>query len=427
MTNKKTTLFAFSLMLITAQTNAGFFDNLADNLQNGDIGGLLTDVVKDVAQEAQKSNDTSETFGTSFGSITSYDEDEYTESKEEIETKSETLTSTTEVNGSELEVGCFFCAEEDKKKTRYKNGDIFTGRSIITRENGEVVKIDFVDGLNLHQFIYYPSGQLKTEDYRDKKGLNQGLARSWHENGALQAETYFKNNEMTGVQKFWHENGQLAFKSETGKKCDYFGLYEKWYENGNKKVEKTYSNECLSEGLSQKWYENGNQKFKAYYTKGNEHGLTQEWYENGNKKKEQSVENGQIQFPYTMWHDNGEVSMIHHGFPLAISGAKFPAYDKFYENGNLKESHKIIGNYRSLEMFYENGNQRQSMLVNVYGQPHQYQNAWHENGEIKFEEFYVEGDRKMQTMWDEDGSVLETNDTGFRYSMVVELEDLAKQ
>jgi antitoxin component YwqK of YwqJK toxin-antitoxin module len=511
MFNKKTTiLIALSLTLLNTHANAGFFDNLADNLKSGDIGSLLTDVVKDVALEAQKANDANQDAGTSFDSTAGYEEDEYAEGEYtekgyktsatinipkkivnpiqkklvadtiEKEALIESLVPSREVRYEDLEYHyCIFCSDEEKGsiKKYFKNEKTpFSGIAI--HKDGskqlflsgllKMTKEYYPNSKNIHTKFnyryddkikdylqsglttsYHESGQVKTlAQWKDgkqeglskrfhengqltrerlfKNGKLDGLYQEWHENGQLKASENYSNGVKVGLVQEWHKNGQLSFKANSTINEIYVGLYEEWYENGQKKTEITYS-VAGAEGLTQKWYENGNQKFKAYYIEGEKNGLTQKWYENGNKKLEQTVENGQIQFPYTEWFENGEVSMIHYGFPLAIPGTKFPAFDKFYNNGNPKESRKVIGKYLSIELFYENGNQRKAILGNLRGQPHQYQNTWYENGEMKIEEFYVEGDRKMQTMWDEDGSILETTDTGFRYSMVVDLEDLAKQ
>ena len=48
----------FSLLIFDA--NAGFWDNLTDNLKSGDLDSLITDVVKDVAKEIDKGSESSD-------------------------------------------------------------------------------------------------------------------------------------------------------------------------------------------------------------------------------------------------------------------------------------------------------------------------------------------------------------------------------
>ena len=59
--NKKIILLsAFAALAINTNVIAGFFDNLVDNLKNGDLNSLVTDVVADVANEIDKAQDDSD-------------------------------------------------------------------------------------------------------------------------------------------------------------------------------------------------------------------------------------------------------------------------------------------------------------------------------------------------------------------------------
>ena len=100
--NKLSQTITFALMITTPQVNAGFFDNLTDNLQNGDIGSLLTDVVSDVATELKKEQESSnKNQGTSFGS-TANEEDVQEEHAENTSKEPDTLhSSNIEVSASD--------------------------------------------------------------------------------------------------------------------------------------------------------------------------------------------------------------------------------------------------------------------------------------------------------------------------------------
>ena len=58
--NKKIIFTAFAVSMINTNVIAGFFDNLVNNLQNGDLGSLVTDVVTDVGNEIDKAQDDSD-------------------------------------------------------------------------------------------------------------------------------------------------------------------------------------------------------------------------------------------------------------------------------------------------------------------------------------------------------------------------------
>ena len=243
---------------------------------------------------------------------------------------------------------------------------------------------------------------MKLEE-QNKDFKKHGFSRAWYENGQKKIEGFYKNGSLIGVRQAWYENGQLKSRVESNEKCNKVGLYQLFYENGNKKKEATYNQACQGDGLAM------------------------EWYENGNKRTERVLKNAVVQYPYRDWYENGNLMMIHNGFPLSIPGLDFPDYEKYHENGELKVVQKIMGHFAKNESYYENGNMRNFRFMNkITGKFHQYQTDWYENGEVKAEVFYYKGEVKKQTRWDEDGSVLDTKDMGFRYSMETDLEDLIK-
>jgi antitoxin component YwqK of YwqJK toxin-antitoxin module len=392
------------LMLTATQINAGFFDNLTNNLQNGDIGGLLTDVVSDVATELKKEQESNnKNQGTSFGS-TANEEDVQEEHTENASKEPDTLhSSNIEVSASDLEICDMWYCGDKKGKTQYADGgDLFTGSYTATLDNGIVERARYKDGVQTYISKHFPSGQMKLEE-QNKDFKKHGFSRAWYENGQKKIEGFYKNGSLIGVRQAWYENGQLKSRVESNEKCNKVGLYQLFYENGNKKKEATYNQACQGDGLAM------------------------EWYENGNKRTERVLKNAVVQYPYRDWYENGNLMMIHNGFPLSIPGLDFPDYEKYHENGELKVVQKIMGHFAKNESYYENGNMRNFRFMNkITGKFHQYQTDWYENGEVKAEVFYYKGEVKKQTRWDEDGSVLDTKDMGFRYSMETDLEDLIK-
>ncbi len=406
--NKHTQTAALILMLAAPQTNAGFFDNLTDNLQNGDISGLLTDVVSDVATELKKDRKSAVENNPKVGVNPEVNDDKALVKEGSMEGNAEVVDTTvhSDVYGPapDLETcTMWFCGDKKGKVQYSETGKLYTGQFSVTGDDGAVEKVRYKDGVRTFISKHFPSGQMKLEE-QNKDDKKHGFSRAWYENGQKKIEGFYKNGSPIGVRQAWYENGQLKSRVESNEKCNKVGLYQLFYENGNKKKEATYNQACQGDGLAM------------------------EWYENGNKRTERVLKNAVVQYPYRDWYENGNLMMVHNGFPLSIPGLDFPDYEKYYENGELKEVQKVMGEFTKHDVYYENGNPRQSMFKNERtGRFHQYQTGWFESGEMKFEEFYFEGDRKKQTLWDEDGSVLETKDLGFRYSMEIDIEDLVKR
>jgi len=377
MLNKKTTiLIALSLTLLNTHANAGFFDNLADNLQNGDLGSLLTDVVKDVALEVQKSNDANQDTGTSFGSTTS-DEDEYEEDYyEEYGLESELVTSVAPeaqgdrtVDGKDLTRKTSFFGPKDDKAYYKEESKPYTGVAITKYPNGKTKSImNLVDG------------------------LQSGSMKDYHSNGNLESQYTVLNQKLEGKSEEYYSNGNKS-KDMFFKNGELEGEYFAWYENGNKKSENLYLN-GKKEGFQSYWYENGNQKKTFTTTKTIKHGEEKFWYENGQQKYVFNWIAGSQSKYLTEWHENGQKSYI------------------FYRDGE----HTYQNNW------FKDG-QRQKIVHWKNNKLSQYQTDWHENGQMRLESFYLDNVRKKATQWDEYGAVLASVDEGFRESMVVSLDD----
>ena len=361
MLNKKTTiLIALSLTLLNTHANAGFFDNFTDNLKSGDIGSLLTDAVKDVAEEVAKGNqnkapsreEEDEYAGTSFGSSTiynedeeDYDEDEYLEEeyaekeqkntgsgseKEEVRQsssfnnivkKSESVESKPVVTNLSTRVvdkddillhGCLFCSQNERVRLRYKDEkNPFSGIGISKYANGTIkYKFYYSDGLPTLEEHFYESGQLSLKipmTYNEKKNNydQHGEVQGWHDNGQLKKQYIAVEDDIMGLFRLWHENGQLALERTQNKKCNSVGSFREWYKNGNPKIKQTYSSECKAEGLSQEWHENGQLKNEQTLKAGVPDGVATYWHENGILKQKLTWTNGYTDQFFTEYYDNG--------------------------------------------------------------------------------------------------------------------------
>ena len=236
----------FSLILSHSSVNAGFFDNLADNLQNGDIGSLLTDAVKDVAEEVAKGNqnkapsreEEDEYAGTSFGSSTiynedeeDYDEDEYLEEDHEYsdysstttneEFKLESVTTTEQTSNrrallQDLDTGGLFSGEE----MYHKKEDVpFTGVAFIAQLNNERsnTEVGYKNGLLHGENVTWWDNGFKQSRMIYAKSLKHGEHTKWDKKGRIQSTSFYKNDKLDGVVSKWTELGELYYKKEFSK------------------------------------------------------------------------------------------------------------------------------------------------------------------------------------------------------------------
>ena len=75
-------------------------------------------------------------------------------------------------------------------------------------------------------------------------GKIEGFFKSWHENGQLKSEGFFKNGMQEGLLKWWHENGQVR-REGTFKEGKLNGIFKEWNENGQLESEETYKADKL--------------------------------------------------------------------------------------------------------------------------------------------------------------------------------------
>lgn len=79
----------------------------------------------------------------------------------------------------------------------------------------------------------FRSGQLR-EKSPVTRGRRHGVARTWHPNGILATEQYFKNGLLHGRCRQWNESGKLLgeFVMRHGT-----GVQREWHDNGQLKIE----------------------------------------------------------------------------------------------------------------------------------------------------------------------------------------------
>ena len=106
-----------------------------------------------------------------------------------------------------------------------------------------------------------------------------GPCKTWYENGRLESEVVYKNDNPEGPYREWYENGQLALESiyREGK---FDGPRKRWYPTGRLWIESTFKGGKL-EGPFKRWHENGQLSLECRYRENKLDGTYKEWLENG--------------------------------------------------------------------------------------------------------------------------------------------------
>ncbi|HIE73116.1 MAG TPA: hypothetical protein EYQ06_02385 [Flavobacteriales bacterium] len=240
--NKKIIFTAFAVSMINTNVIAGFFDNLVNNLQNGDLGSLVTDVVTDVGNEIDKaqddsdiksnteSNDVLNNLGTLFNNSNAPDNsDSYSEDEAEHNIDSEEKNANIFVVSYDqlTSPGASFFGESDFRKY-YKN-KLFTG--IADNKADDRIHDDSKIGFYRVRTTF-------------KDGVKNGLQEAWHKNGNKKNEGnavprppskrgYFAEFDYVGEYKKWHKNGVMASYDWVGEKPKVGFVSKRWSSDGN--------------------------------------------------------------------------------------------------------------------------------------------------------------------------------------------------
>jgi antitoxin component YwqK of YwqJK toxin-antitoxin module len=116
--------------------------------------------------------------------------------------------------------------------------------------NGNPKLREVFDGdQKMHRSEYFDIGKVRSEGdflrcvgrsygYRRNDWCEEGLHKSWYENGTHASETSFKAGKREGTSKAWFENGKPAAVEEYA--ADKLTKAKRWDENGVLKVDEEY-------------------------------------------------------------------------------------------------------------------------------------------------------------------------------------------
>lgn len=109
--------------------------------------------------------------------------------------------------------------------------------------------------------------------------LFNGFITMYYKNGKIKGVTNFRNGKREGLRKLWYENGQIEYEIPF-KDNQVNGILKQWYPNGKKKCESSHINGKL-DGMTYIWYDNGQLGIEIEYYKNNINGIHREWNQNG--------------------------------------------------------------------------------------------------------------------------------------------------
>jgi antitoxin component YwqK of YwqJK toxin-antitoxin module len=144
-----------------------------------------------------------------------------------------------------------------------------------------------------------------TKLYNSKNELLNGKYKIIHEDST---ETYvnFKKGLWDGLYKSYYKTGELyaVIPFENGIKKD-TGIW--YYKNGNLNREIPYLNR-KQHGICKWYYENGNLKKECEYLNDKENGICKWYFENGNIQTLVTYKNGFKNGLFELYNENGEIT-----------------------------------------------------------------------------------------------------------------------
>ena len=299
------------------------------------------------------------------------------------------------------------CIRDSYYRSWYKNGQVeFKGRlkkgvktglfTYYSENRKKIKEAHYKDDILHGPFVqWYPNGNKKTECGYQNGNLNTQYT-SWYENGQPQENTIYNNGELIGEFTYWYENGNTKAKG-TYVHGSLDGKYSAWTIEGNKLYEKSFESGQLH-GISISWYENGNKETMTNYENGLKVGAFTDWFENGQMRQEGKFTNDEF-FLSTRWNKEG-------GILIKDGNGKWEAKDskgkklwaKEYKDGRL------VSDWEYEYEYFDNGNIKKE--ISFQGGKEDQSKTFFENGKIKEEGKWVEGEYLISNRWSSKGGLI---------------------
>ena len=131
------------------------------------------------------------------------------------------------------------------------------------------------------------------EEYIERYRKKEGEYKTWHPNGQLWVQRYYKEGRLDGESKSWQPNGQLWFQRYY-KGGVIEGEYKEWHPNGQIRIQ-TQFKEGKEDGEWKLWWDNGKLLSQKYYKEGKLDGESKLWDERGGELYAHKIyKNGEV-------------------------------------------------------------------------------------------------------------------------------------
>lgn len=225
-------------------------------------------------------------------------------------------------------------------------------------------------------------------------GKKEGKFKILNDDGNLEGELNFKNNELDGLQKYYDSKGNLEQERNfvNGKLN---GTKKEYYSNGQLSVVENYKDGLL-DGISTTYYVNGSKSCEVNFTDGERDGSLICLYENGSKKSESNYAKGKLNGVCKNYNAVGDVTEIYtyendllKGDYIEYFDGKLIKSEAVYQNGKVQGSYKKYYHNKVLEKenSYENGKLKK--IINYYPTGKiSYETLYDDNEEIESYTYY---------------------------------------
>jgi antitoxin component YwqK of YwqJK toxin-antitoxin module len=264
--------------------------------------------------------------------------------KNELTTNYSKLTSNKK--NLEKEINKLQFVPKIKEEYDYE-GQNKTGDYIEYYENGKIKRQGMFNA-NLYNgswVYYYENGNIKAEgkfingngqDVSETSGIpRNGRDGLWvfnYDTGHKNQESTFKTGKLEGLFKSFFENGNL--ESQVNYTNDNLtGIYREYYNSGKLKQEKNYKTGSL-EGVFKSYSEVGQITMECTYVLGKKTGAQKEYHQNNVLKSTKNYVNGEIDGVAKEYFENGKIQKEY----STKNGYFIGAYKEYYSNGNLKKT-----------------------------------------------------------------------------------------
>ena len=244
-------------------------------------------------------------------------------------------------------------------------------------------------------------------------GKTEGKVKYLNENGDLNGELNFLNDNLNGFQRYFNEKGNVTEeKTFVNGKVD--GLRTDFLANGIISLTENYRLDVLN-GLNTSYFPNGGKQCEVNLVNGEREGKLICLYVNGTKKSESNYNNGKLNGAFSNYNEAGDLIETGNYLNGELDGNYFEYYngkllkfEAFYSKGKIQNNNKSYfsngilerentfadGKIKKSVSYFVNGKKSVESTYNDKGEIENY-SSYDSNENKYYEEKYKSGDLKV--------------------------------